>query len=389
VDDLHVDSHLTTMVADDEDTDAATARLERLLQTGPQVALVNDRQVLLDVTSLGHGDNGAVLHVKDTVLLEDGAEHGLDDDAGCRVGDERRLLVQLLGEEVDTKVAVLAGSRRGGDADDLAGAALQDEDVTQADVVAWDGDGVGGVRVLRGRSVRAGTAGLNALGHLGALSAVFVVVAHLGFLGVGSSGVGFGVSGSVDGLLGDLDVLLVDGTCGRGVDGRLAYAVGFLVNGAVAGSVDGGLVDTDAFLEDGAMGRGINGGLVDTGVRLVNGTVAGRVDGGTDDAGFFTVVGLEAGTVFVLSNVNGSVLATTGLVDIDVDVRLRVRSARSAVLLAVVLSTDAGTAVSFLFTSNADLFFSEALLSGRRKISLGLERRVLTFPSGSLREFDL
>lgn len=51
----------------------------------------------------------------------------------------------------------------------------------------------------------------------------------------------------------------------------------------------------------------------------------------------------------------------------------------------------AGTAVSFLFTSYADLFFSEALLSTgrRRKFGLSLERRVLTFPSGSLREFDL
>jgi len=30
----------------------------------------------------------AVLEIKDTVLLEDWAQHGLDDDAGAWVGDE-------------------------------------------------------------------------------------------------------------------------------------------------------------------------------------------------------------------------------------------------------------------------------------------------------------
>jgi hypothetical protein len=59
------------------------------------------------------------------------------------------------------------------------------------------------------------------------------------------------------------------------------------------------------------------------------------------------------------------------------------------VLFTVRLLTDAGTAVSLLFTSDADLFFAEALVSARRKLCLGLERRVLTFPSGSMGEFDL
>lgn len=61
-----------------------------------------------------------------------------------------------------------------------------------------------------------------------------------------------------------------------------------------------------------------------------------------------------------------------------------------AVLLAVnELFVDAGTAAGFLFTSDADLFFSEATLSTGRKMCLGLERRVLTFPSGELGELDL
>src|SRR5690349_10766055 len=81
VDDLHVDGHLAAVVGDDQDTDAAATRLESLLQTAPEAALVDDGQVLLDIASLGHGNDAALLHVEDAVLLEHGAEHGLDDDA--------------------------------------------------------------------------------------------------------------------------------------------------------------------------------------------------------------------------------------------------------------------------------------------------------------------
>jgi hypothetical protein len=151
VDDLEVDGELAALVVENQDADAAAARLEGAGQTGPQVGLVNDLQVLLDIAGLSHGDNVAVLEVEDAVLLEDRAEHGLDDDAGGRVGDEGGLLVQLLGEEVDTKVAVLASGRGGGDADDLAGAALEHQEVTQTDVVARDGDGVGEVVGARAR----------------------------------------------------------------------------------------------------------------------------------------------------------------------------------------------------------------------------------------------
>jgi len=140
VDDLEVDGELTAAVADDQDADAATSRLEGILETSPQVGLLEDGEVLLDITSLGHGNDGAVLDVQNTVLLEDGAEHGLDDDAGAGVGDGGGLLVELLGEQVNTEITVLAGGSRGGDTDDLAWAALEDEDVTQTDVVAGDGD---------------------------------------------------------------------------------------------------------------------------------------------------------------------------------------------------------------------------------------------------------
>ncbi|KAG7144755.1 hypothetical protein HYQ46_006502 [Verticillium longisporum] len=148
VDRLHVDGELTAAVVENENADGATARLEGSVETGPEVGLVNDGEVRLDVTGLGHGDDTAIVHVKDTVLLEDGAVHGLDDDAGLGVGDVRRLLVQLLGEEVDTKVAVLAGGSRGRDADHLAGAALKHQEVAHADVVAGNRHRVGQARAL-------------------------------------------------------------------------------------------------------------------------------------------------------------------------------------------------------------------------------------------------
>lgn len=142
MDNLHVNSKLAAVVVEDEDTNAAATRLKGTTETRPQVGLVNDRQALLDITTLSHGNDVTALKVENTVLLEDRAEHGLDNHTGGGVGDEGRLLVELAGEEVNTKVAVLASGRRGGDADDLARTSLQHQEVTDADVVARDGDSV-------------------------------------------------------------------------------------------------------------------------------------------------------------------------------------------------------------------------------------------------------
>lgn len=141
--DLDIDNQFATGVVEHEDTNAARALLESSGQAGEETGLVNDGQTRLDITRLGHGSDLAVLDVKHAVLLEDRAEHGLDDNAGGRVGDEGGLLVQLLGEQVNTEIAVLTSGSRGGDADDLAGTALEHQDITQTDVVAGDGDGVG------------------------------------------------------------------------------------------------------------------------------------------------------------------------------------------------------------------------------------------------------
>lgn len=184
--DLHVDHEFPTAVVDHEHPDAPATLAERALDPGGQAALVDDRQALLDVTGLGHGDDQAVLpDVQDAVLLEDGAEHGLDDDAGGRVADERTLLVQLAGEEVDAEVAVLARLAAHADADDLRRPALQQQDVADADEVALDGHALAAepgldVPDLLARRPRRGAAGGAAVAladdHLVAFVVVAVVV---------------------------------------------------------------------------------------------------------------------------------------------------------------------------------------------------------------------
>jgi hypothetical protein len=145
VNDLVIDSHLHAVVVDDEDADAASAVVEGLCEARQESALVKDGKALLDITRLGHGDHATILtDVENTVLLEDRTKHVLDNDGRSRVGDEGGLLMELLGEQVDTEVAVLASLGGGGDADDLARAALKDQEITNADVVAGDSDGVGG-----------------------------------------------------------------------------------------------------------------------------------------------------------------------------------------------------------------------------------------------------
>lgn len=148
VDDLVVYSQLLSVVGDNQDPDGTRALSESLPQLVPEIALVNDLQSLLDLARLGHGDELAIVtDVDEPVLLEDRAQKGVENDGWRWVRDNTWLLVELLGEEVDTKVPVLTGLSRGGDADDLAWAVLEDDQVTDADVVARDGEGgsLGGV----------------------------------------------------------------------------------------------------------------------------------------------------------------------------------------------------------------------------------------------------
>lgn len=196
VDDLVVDSELLAAIRNDKHTNGARATAESLLETRPEVTLVNDAETLLDLTSLGHGDELAVIaDVDETVLLEDGAKERVEDHGGRGVGDDARLLVELLGEEVHTEVTVLAGLRGGGDADDLARAVLEDHQITDADVVAGDGEGVGLARVHGGDVRRGRAASIAADGSVDRLGDVQLAVCGGVAILAAAAGVGGGILG--------------------------------------------------------------------------------------------------------------------------------------------------------------------------------------------------
>lgn len=88
MDNLHVNSEFAAIVVKHKDTDTAAARLKGTVEARPQVGLVNNSKSLLDISSLSHGDNVAVLHVKNAVLLEYRSKHCLHNNARGGVGYE-------------------------------------------------------------------------------------------------------------------------------------------------------------------------------------------------------------------------------------------------------------------------------------------------------------
>jgi hypothetical protein len=139
---LVVNGQLLSVVSDDQNTNRSTSLSESLSEFVVKVSLVNDLETLLDFTRLGHGDELTVItDVNEAVLLEDRSEEGVEDNRRRWVRDNTWLLMELLGEEVDTEVTMLTSLGRGGDANDLAWAVLKDHKVTNADVVARDGEG--------------------------------------------------------------------------------------------------------------------------------------------------------------------------------------------------------------------------------------------------------
>ena len=143
VDDLVVDSKLTSAVVDDHNPHTAPTVSKGVIQLVPEGTLVNDGQGLNDVAGLGHGNNAAVVDVENAILLEDGPEHGLHIDRGGRVAHEAGLFLQLLGEEINPQIAVLAGLSRSRDTDDLARTALEHNEVANTNMVGGDRHGAG------------------------------------------------------------------------------------------------------------------------------------------------------------------------------------------------------------------------------------------------------
>jgi len=232
--------------------------------------LINDGNSLLDITSLGHGNNGTILDIKNSVLLEDRAEHGLDDDRWAWVGDERRLLMQLSGEEINAQVSVLTSGSRGGDTDHLAWAALEDQEITNTDVVARDGNGVGSIGRL---------SGTDALW----LGSIIIVVTHFGE----------GTRLRIDGLFGDASLLVERLRCARGIDGLLCEADLFFCLMNYRRWVDSGTCDANLFLIGWLLeARRVDSRTCDTGTGLLGiGELreAGRVNSGVAETTLFWV----------------------------------------------------------------------------------------------------
>jgi hypothetical protein len=143
---LEVNNELLVTIADDEDTDGTGGSDVGLVDLLGKTTLGDDGDSGLDLTAVGDSDQGAILtSIDDLVLLEGWGHHVVEDNGWGWVSDDTVLLNQLVGEEVNTEVSVLASGGRGGDADDLAWALLEDDQITDTDVVAWDGEvGAGG-----------------------------------------------------------------------------------------------------------------------------------------------------------------------------------------------------------------------------------------------------
>jgi len=139
---LVVDGQLLSVVGDDQNANGSTSLSESFSEFVVKVSLVDNLEALLDLTRLSHGDELTIItDVNEAVLLEDRSKKGVEDNRGRWVRDNTWLLMELLGEEVDTKVTMLTSLGRGGDADDLAWAVLKDHEITDANVVARDGEG--------------------------------------------------------------------------------------------------------------------------------------------------------------------------------------------------------------------------------------------------------
>ncbi len=143
MDDLVVNGQFASSIVDDQNANTTSTIGKRVVEPGPQTALVDDWETLLDITSFGHGhDTAIVTDVKDTVLLEDRTKHVLNNDRRRWVGHEAGLFMKLLGEEIDSEVALLSGLSRGGNPNDLARTTLNDQQIANPDMVAGNGDRV-------------------------------------------------------------------------------------------------------------------------------------------------------------------------------------------------------------------------------------------------------
>ena len=89
MDDLVVDNQFSSSIIDDQSSDTSSSIGKRAIDLAVQATLIDDRQTLLNITTLRHADKSAVVtHIQDTILLEDRSQHTLYNDRVSRVADE-------------------------------------------------------------------------------------------------------------------------------------------------------------------------------------------------------------------------------------------------------------------------------------------------------------
>lgn len=144
--DLVVNNELPSTIVNNQSSNTASTLTISSLDSVEELVVVNDRQTLLHITSLGHADNAAIVaNVQNTVLLEDRSQHALHIDRCLWVGVEAGFLLKLLGEEIHTEIAVLSSLSTHTDADNFTRSALKNDQIANADEVARDGDCVGSI----------------------------------------------------------------------------------------------------------------------------------------------------------------------------------------------------------------------------------------------------
>jgi len=225
----------------------------------------------------------------------------------------------------------------------------------------------------------------------GVIVTIFIVVTHL---------VRFESRG-VNGFFCDADVLSTGLLEARRVDSGTTDTNFFTERGLLeTRRVDSCTTDTNFF----AVGRllqawCVNSGTGNTGFLAIGWLGSGRVYGCLVDSDFFTVSGLELGSVLTFSEVELSFVFVTTVVrkvdgdisvvasaawKIDVDVGFGVLVFGSSFFADVNIFSAARTVVTILFTSYMDLFLSVLAGGGTRRKVGGDRRVVFTFPSDAL-----
>jgi len=136
MDNFVVNSKFLARIRNDKNADRSRSTAECLLETRPEMTLIDHFESLLNFASLSHGNELSIFpDINQAILLEDGAKKRMENDRRGWVRNNARLFVQLLGKQVDTEVTMLSGLGWSGNTNDLTWPVLKDNEIANTDVV--------------------------------------------------------------------------------------------------------------------------------------------------------------------------------------------------------------------------------------------------------------